>query len=52
VDPLFVPALQQLVPPWHRIVPILSGLVPFQPGLIGKPVPITQNWTGQISFGL
>ena len=52
MDSLFVPTLPQLVPIKHHIVPILSALVPLQPGLIGKPVPITQNWTGYISFGL
>ena len=52
MNPLFVPMLQHLVPLLHRIVPIASALVPFQPGLIGKPVPITQNWMGYISFEL
>ena len=52
MDPLFVPTFKHLVPSQYRIVRILSALVPFQPGLIGKPVPITQNWMGYISFGL
>jgi hypothetical protein len=50
MDLLFIPKLQRVVLCLNRFVPRSGALIPFQAVLVGKLIPIPQNWTGYIFF--
>ena len=50
MDSPFIPKLQRVILCLNRVVPGLGALIPFQAGLVGKLIPIAQNWTGYNSF--